>query len=566
MATENYDLNINVKTNAEGSVGSLKKQLREAQAEVALLSDKFGATSQQASLAAKKAAELRDRIGDAKALTDAFNPDAKFKAVTASLAGLAGGFGAVQGAMALFGAETDNVQKTLLKVQSAMALSQGLNAVGESIDSFKTLASQISGNVIKAFTTLRGAIIATGVGALAIGIGLLVANFEKVKETINNLFPSLGEFADKVKGIVQIVTDWAGITSQAARNQDDLKKATEASIFSLDQSIKILQSQDGKEAEIYDLKKQRIKAQISLLKDEKDETIKKRVELNTELTILDNEEQKRKDKKAEEERKKAQKLEDEKRAFNLRAKLQTQQEDLALAEDGKKLQAEADKSDADAAKAAEDDRIKGLQYITDRTIEVNKIRKDSDDNALANKKANDAAVLEAQYQLEDAKFAAVSAGLGLLESLAGKNEALANTIFIVDRAMAIAKVVVDTQREIAGYYANPLWSAFPDGGLTVKTAAATGAKIRAGISIATIAATSIAKFKGGGSSGASVGVPSMSTAAPIAPQLPTASTTNISQQSINDIGNNAVRAYVVESDVTSSQDRITSIRQRARFS
>ena len=50
------------------------------------------------------------------------------------------------------------------------------------------------------------------------------------------------------------------------------------------------------------------------------------------------------------------------------------------------------------------------------------------------------------------------------------------------------------------------------------------------------------------------------------PELPTAQITQLNQQSINDIGNNAVRAYVVESDVTSSQERITAIRQRARFS
>jgi hypothetical protein len=61
-------------------------------------------------------------------------------------------------------------------------------------------------------------------------------------------------------------------------------------------------------------------------------------------------------------------------------------------------------------------------------------------------------------------------------------------------------------------------------------------------------------------------MPSVSTQAPMMPQLPRAQTTNISQQSINDIGNQAVRAYVVESDVTSNQQRMAAIRQRARFS
>jgi hypothetical protein len=59
------------------------------------------------SQAARKAAELKDRIGDAKALTDAFNPDAKFKSFTATLSGVAGGFFAVQGAMVVVGAEVE---------------------------------------------------------------------------------------------------------------------------------------------------------------------------------------------------------------------------------------------------------------------------------------------------------------------------------------------------------------------------------------------------------------------------------------------------------------------------
>jgi len=191
---ENLNLNVNVDTSgATNSVGSLKKQLREAQAEVTALADKFGATSKEAITAAKRAAELKDAIGDAKALTEAFNPDAKFKALTASLSGVAGGFGAIQGAMALFGAESDNVQKTLLKVQSAMAISQGLQAVGESIDSFKQLGAVIQNSTLlqkansaataaaaevqKLFTgavtetatgfkILKGAIAATGIGLI----------------------------------------------------------------------------------------------------------------------------------------------------------------------------------------------------------------------------------------------------------------------------------------------------------------------------------------------------------------------------------------------------------------
>lgn len=141
---------INLKVNddikdTENNVVSLKRQLREAQQDVQNLADKFGATSREAVEAAKKAAELKDRIGDAKSLTDAYNPDAKFKALTGALSGAAGAGAAFAGTMGLVGVESKDVEQALLKVQSAMAISQGLQAIGESIDQFKILKTVIFG-------------------------------------------------------------------------------------------------------------------------------------------------------------------------------------------------------------------------------------------------------------------------------------------------------------------------------------------------------------------------------------------------------------------------------------
>jgi hypothetical protein len=180
MAIEKV-IDINIQGNADEAVGSLKSQLRQAQAEVAVLSDKFGVTSVEAANAAKKAAELKDKIGDAKALTDAFNPDAKFKALSSSLAGVAGGFAAVQGAQALFGGQSKEVEQTLLKVQSAMALSQGLQTIGESVDSFKQLAAVAkSYSIVQKLVTAgqyiwNAAIMANPIGAIVAGIVALIA-------------------------------------------------------------------------------------------------------------------------------------------------------------------------------------------------------------------------------------------------------------------------------------------------------------------------------------------------------------------------------------------------------
>lgn len=300
------------------SVKSLRTQLKEAQAEVGLMADKFGATSKEAINAAKKAADLKDRIGDAKALTDAFNPDAKFKAVASSLAGVAGGFSALQGAMALFGNENKDVEKALLKVNAAMALSQGLQAVGESVDSFKQLgavikstttfqelnnaATKTAAAVQKAFgvsveTTstgfkvLKGAIVATGIGALVVLLGEVINNFDAISKWIKS--SPLGALANGVGKLVEQFTDFIGVTSEAERNLNKLSGANKRANEDIENRIKVLKAQGGSEKEIYDLSQKRVENELSTLRESlktkgklTDEEAKQFRDLKTEQLVL----------------------------------------------------------------------------------------------------------------------------------------------------------------------------------------------------------------------------------------------------------------------------------------
>ena len=583
---EKLTFDIQVGGNQDQALGSLKKQLREATQEVVALSDKFGATSEQAVNAAKRAAELKDTIGDAKSLVDAFNPDAKFKALTASLSGVAGGFSALQGAVALFGQENAEVEKTLLKVQSAMALSQGLQAVGESIDSFKQLGAVIKTQVVSAFSTLRGALIATGIGALAIGIGLVAANFDKLKEAVLNLVPGLKQVGAFFSNIITKVTDFVGITSQAERALASLEKTTKRGNEGIEARIKVLTAQGGKEKEIYELSKQQGENELTFLRAKlktkeglNDEELKKFRDLKTQQAVLDAQENKRRldaaketgekakeisDKLAEEEADRIQKQldkekkqtedllaeYDKRRGIAVNAKILTQKELNYLDEQDRIKKQEEENKKFETQQA----NLKKIgSYTYDSIVKDQKLKEDARQ-----------AELQADIALQNAKFEAVSAGLNLLSNLAGQNEKIANAIFVIDKALAIAKIVVDTQREIAGYYAT--YSALGPKGLIAATNFSLAAKIRAGAGIASIAATSIAKFKGGGSAGGAGGgasAPSVSADAPLQPPQP--QTTTLSNQSINALGNQATRAYVIESDVTSSQQRIAAIQQRARF-
>lgn len=193
------DLDINP-DGANQGVGTLRQQLKAAVTDAQAMAEKFGETSKQAIEAAKKAANLKEQISDINDTINALSPEAKFNAVIGVAQGIAGGFAAAQGAMALFGAESENVQKALLKVQAAMAVAQGLNDIKGLSDSFKNLgivirsstiyvklaaAAQVAYNAVVGASTgamklFRLALVSTGIGALVVALGAAVANWKEL--------------------------------------------------------------------------------------------------------------------------------------------------------------------------------------------------------------------------------------------------------------------------------------------------------------------------------------------------------------------------------------------------
>ena len=209
MANE-INIGINTTSDLSGlnqvdkSVKSLRAQVKEATANVAILSEKFGATSKEAIEAAKAAAILKDRMGDAKTLTDAFNPDAKMKSLSGALTGVAGGFSAVTGMMGLMGKESKDVEQAILKVQSAMAVASGIQALGESIDSFKNLNKVIKDSILlqklgtAAQKLWNAAMASSPIGATVLALTalvsagyLLITMFQKTKPVVDQAAESL---------------------------------------------------------------------------------------------------------------------------------------------------------------------------------------------------------------------------------------------------------------------------------------------------------------------------------------------------------------------------------------
>lgn len=152
------------------------------------------------------------------------------------------GFAATQGAMALFGSENEALEKSLLKVQAALAIQQGVKGLS---DAYKELSigtkiasttqaafSFVTGGATVAMKAFRGALLATGIGALVIGVVALIENFDKVTAVIKNALSfalkPLKVAIDAVVNAYYAVTDALGITSKAEREREKQSKINAA--------------------------------------------------------------------------------------------------------------------------------------------------------------------------------------------------------------------------------------------------------------------------------------------------------------------------------------------------
>jgi hypothetical protein len=558
MAIEKV-IDIKVQGNADQAVGSLRSQLREAQAEVAALSDKFGVTSAEAAQAARRAAELKDQIGDAKALTDAFNPDAKFRALTSSLSGVAGGFAAVQGGMALFGVQSKEVEATLLKVQSAMALSQGIQAVGESVDAFKQLSAVIQNStafqkinsaattvaaVIQkvftgavnttsvAFNSLKAAIVATGIGALVVLIGTAI----------------------------QYMNSMGDETEEAARKQDLLNDAVDRSNAALSDELKgidyvnkarksraIIAGQS--ESEILKIEKESNDERLAALKANQER----------QLELLNNSKGDRKkqqeavikaDKEYYDELNKQELDRLQKQADNA-VKIREKQDSEAVKAKEKRI-SDYEKDKAETIKQSEEideltynfrkGAVEKIALINTESINA----KLKEDQILTEKEKENS---DARVKLAEAEAAAKQVLMGKTAEVLNKGADLLGKNTAAGKAMAIAAATINTYQGITAELATKTVTPFEIGLKIANVAiiAATGLKaVKDIISV---------KVPGGGGGGAAPSGGGMAGGGTNAPQFNVVGATGVNQLAgvMGAQQQTPVQAYVVANNVTTAQ-------------
>jgi hypothetical protein len=197
-----------------------------------------------------EAARLEDQIGDTRARVANLASDTfKFDAAVQATQGLAAGFEIAQGAAGLFGSESEDLQKALLKVQSATAIANGVQQVANLLleeSAIKTLVltraeaalAVVTGTSTGAMKAFRIALAATGVGLLVIGLIALVENFDKVKRALENSIPGFKTVSNAIGDVVDTIKEWVGASDDAERAGAAFDAATKKQNAAADAVVK----------------------------------------------------------------------------------------------------------------------------------------------------------------------------------------------------------------------------------------------------------------------------------------------------------------------------------------
>lgn len=354
-----------------GSFTSLRKELKDLTIQLQNLDP----ASKEFEKVAQRAGQIKEQMrGVADAINDA-DPEVFGGKFQRTAEGIAGAFSAVTGAQALFGQQSEEIEKQMLKVQGAIALTQGISAMKELRNDALDFATSIKTKLVGAFTSLTTAelanaqatgtmttlqkvytfVVGTSTGAMkafrialaATGIGAIVVLLGLAAQAMGVFGDSTDETAEKVKQLKERQQAYKDQLQKELDLLTKLRAERKGGATDLENNIRILKAKGATDKEVYDAERALIKKGLDDLSFalgykgslNLEERNKKR-QLLTDLQVLDaeyNRKVKEDQKKANEdalakqkeqsEKLKAQKEKEAQERLNLQRKL----EDLTVA-------------------------------------------------------------------------------------------------------------------------------------------------------------------------------------------------------------------------------------------
>lgn len=518
------------------SLKSLKAEFRQLQQE--LEKTQVGTKAYQQAL--ERLGNVKDEIGDLNQTIKALNPEGKVQAFANVAGKLAGGFQAATGAAALFGAQSEELEKQLLKVQAATALAQGIQSVIGLADAFKVLGVVIAANPIISIATVITGIVAA------------VVSFTRENEKLTSSLDSQKAALDSLR---QSYDDYLTLIEASGSSYEEIAvarvEAYEAEIAQLDLlkkeydelfSISEEGSKEQKDAEIEWTKISNEQAKLRHLiklefvkadkfvrdKDIKDaEDAEKarndRAKLNHEIFLR------------------------EKRDLDAQGVLAEQEQQKEFDEIFNQLEAESQEADLTAyVDFAYRKMLAGLEVEKqglEQSKQINAAAQVEKDKQLADEMKMQQAYFSAVSDLSATYF---SGQLANAKGNAAKENEIRKKQFQVDKALRATQAAIDTLRGVAA------------------AAPVIPLQIAVGVSGAALVTKILSTQYNQPSTSLSGDIASS------APQIQTNAPQTINQPitQLSESGQNLsqnIRAYVVETDITDSQDRVRRLQEQGTF-
>ena len=300
LEVEGVQQSVNSINGLEVAVKDLKKELKGAE----LGSPEFKQLTTDLKTAQTELVAFKTSI-------DTLDPAAKAEQFVQFGEGIAGGFAVATGAMALMGTESEEMEKLMVNAQGAVAIAVGIRSIAEAnlsktiantaiAEQARAAATAVSTFVTGAATTglklFRLALVSTGIGAIVVLVGLLVANFDKVKKSVTVFAEYLVNFVigyfnlyikainlviealNKIPGVSIGTIDTLGSVSFATEDatdktldyvaalgklrdaQSEATRASQSHIAQLERELKLKTAQGAKESELLKLRREIIEA------------------------------------------------------------------------------------------------------------------------------------------------------------------------------------------------------------------------------------------------------------------------------------------------------------------
>jgi hypothetical protein len=220
---------------------SLREQIKQAKAEAQIAFQQFGRDSQEFQTAAARVDDLGDSLKEVNISIEAIDFEGKIQTFGRVAEGIAGAFAVAQGAAALFGAENEEVEKAILKVQAALAITQGIENINNAIKASKGLAialgittaateARAAATVVDEAATIGQTTATTGatVATKALGVAMTLLPIVALVTAVGSLVYAWSLYNDEAELVVKSNEDIAAsqdrINKSNGRLIDDLEK------------------------------------------------------------------------------------------------------------------------------------------------------------------------------------------------------------------------------------------------------------------------------------------------------------------------------------------------------